>query len=308
MRDQRSYPVTLGIPDFRIFHDPSVQTETEKTFTVRLAAEYPHCSFAELLACFESLIPINRSSLAAKRRLHLQTGVARGKSSLAEIQGLTKLPTRGQFLEIGCGTGPFLLAAADMFQAVVGLDISMPRLILAKKRLEEAGRPAMLTCACAESLPFSEQSFHLVVGSDMIEHVADPVKVIREGYRVLVPDGAIFLATPNRWSLTAEPHVNVWGVGFLPKGWRERYVELVQHVPYRNISLLNWFELRRLLRQTPFTRWRVILPSFPSEHTALMPVWARAAVPIYDLLRDHSLTKWLLYMFGPLFHVVCFKR
>jgi SAM-dependent methyltransferase len=131
---------------------------------------------------------------------------------------------------------------------------------------------------------------------------------MREAYRVLAPGGAIFLATPNRWSLTPEPHVNVWGVGFLPTAWRERYVALVQNVPYRNITLLNWFDIRRLLGQTRFRRCRIVLPALPSEHTARLPAWARAAVPVYHALKDFPLTKWLVYLFGPLFHVVCIKE
>lgn len=232
----------------------------------------------------------------------------RAKSSLAEIQHLGALPARGQFLEIGCGTGGFLVAAADMFRTVVGLDVDLPRLVLAKKRLEETGRQAIVIRACAESLPFSDNLFHLVVGSDVIEHVKDPVHVMREAYRVLVPGGAIFLATPNRWSLTPEPHVHVWGVGFLPKAWRARYVWLVQQVPYRNISLLNWFELRRLLRHTRFSRWQIVLPALPAEHTARLPAWARAAVPVYHALKDSPLTQWLVYLFGPLFHVIGIKE
>jgi SAM-dependent methyltransferase len=231
----------------------------------------------------------------------------RAKSSLAEIQRRGASSVRGRFLEIGCGTGGFLVAAADMFLTVVGLDISLPRLILAKKQLEETRRQAILISASAEFLPFSDESFHLVVGSDVIEHVENPAQVMRETYRVLESGGAIFLATPNRWSLTPEPHVNVWGVGFLPKAWRERYVALVRNLPYRNISLLNWFELRRLLGQTRFSRWQILLPTLPSEHTARLPAWARAAVPVYHAIKDFALTKWLVHLFGPLFHVVCIK-
>ena len=117
----------------------------------------------------------------------------------------------------------------------------------------------------------------------------------------------MFLATPNRWSLTPEPHVNVWGVGFLPRAWRERYVELVRHLPYRDISLFNWYELRRLLSQTRFTRWQIILPTLPAGHIAGLPAWARTAVPFYHWFKDFALTKWAVYLFGPLFHAICQK-
>jgi 2-polyprenyl-3-methyl-5-hydroxy-6-metoxy-1,4-benzoquinol methylase len=61
-----------------------------------------------------------------------------------------------------------------MFETVVGLDISVPRLIVAKKQLEETGRQAVLIAANAEFLRFPDGSFHLIVGSDVIEHLENP--------------------------------------------------------------------------------------------------------------------------------------
>lgn len=130
----------------------------------------------------------------------------------------------------------------------------------------------------------------------------------RKLQQVLTRGGTLFLATPNRWSLTPEPHVNLWGVGFVPKAWRARYVRLVRKVPYQNISLLNWFEIRRLVAQTQFDRGHIVAPTFPSEHTARLPAWARCAVPIYHALKERLLLKWPVYLFGPLFHVICIKK
>jgi hypothetical protein len=102
--------------------------------------------------------------------------------------------------------------------------------------------------------------------------------------------------------------VDLWGVGFLPKAWREPYVHLLRKLPYRHINLLNWFELRTLLSQTQFRRWEIILPSFSSALISHMPRWARRVVPFYHAVKGTSLTKWLLFLFGPLFHIVCLKE
>jgi hypothetical protein len=82
----------------------------------------------------------------------------------------------------------------------------------------------------------------------------------------------------------------------------------VRNIPYRNISLLNWFEIQRLLRQTSFSGWDVVPPTLPPEHTEHLPAWARAVVPIYSALKERLLLKWLVYLFGPLFHVTCIKK
>ena len=307
-RDDRSYPVTLGIPDFRPFPHEWVESDVEQAWTALLVTEYRNRSFAELVDLYATLMPGMPADLAAMLRARFLGGVVHGQSCLAELQHLGALPATRNFLDIGCGSGGFLVAASYVFQSVVGLDISMPRLILAKKQLEDTGREAIVIWGCAESLPFVDNSFHVVVGSDVIEHVKEQVQVMREAKRVMVSGGLLFLATPNRWSLTPEPHVNVWGVGFLPKAWRASYVWRARNIPYVNVSLLNWFETRRLILQTPFERWHIIAPTFPPEHTARLPAWARAAVPLYHALKERLVLKWLVYLFGPLFHVICIKR
>ena len=86
------------------------------------------------------------------------------------------------------------------------------------------------------------------------------------------------------------------------------HAALVQNVSYRKISLRNWFEIRRLLGHTGFSRWQIVLPVITSEHTARLPAWARVAEPVYHAIKDYPLTKWLVYLFGPLFHVICIKE
>jgi ubiquinone/menaquinone biosynthesis C-methylase UbiE len=307
-RDQKRFPVTFGIPDFRIFHEELVKPSFEGSLVAGLVKEYPQRSFKEFIEFDQSLDPAMPSRLLRRRRAHILGGYLRAKNSLAEIHRLGGLSEKGRFLELGCGTGGFLVAAADMFESAIGLDLSLPRLIIAKKQLEETGRQAVLIAANAEFLPFPDESFHLVVGSDVIEHVENSFGALQESYRVLKSHGTIFLATPNRWSLTPEPHVNVWGVGWLPNAWREPYVQLVRKLPYRHIHLLNWFELRQLLRQTQFRQWQIVLPSFSSEQAAQLPNWARRVVPLYHTVTGFPLTRWLACLFGPLFHVVCMKK
>ena len=48
-------------------------------------------------------------------------------------------------------------------------------------------------------LPFPEQHFDLVVCSLSIEYLVHPLKVLREVYRVLKPDGPCLISFSNRW-------------------------------------------------------------------------------------------------------------
>jgi predicted SAM-dependent methyltransferase len=80
----------------------------------------------------------------------------------------------------------------------------------------EAARGRLLCCSGAE-LPFAANSLQVVVASDVIEHTPRQREFLQSCWRVLAPGGMLFLVVPNRFSLSIEPHVRLWGVGFLPR-------------------------------------------------------------------------------------------
>lgn len=306
-RDQRAYRIMHGIPDFRVFPDPYIEFAAEDQKVMRLMAEYPKRTFAELVEFYYRITPDVSPTLAQKYMRYVASGVARAQGALDEIQQQSPCSLRGAFLEIGCGTGGFLIAARQKFGQVIGLDIALRWLIMAKKRLEETGCQATLVCACAEYLPFADDSFQLVVASDVIEHTKGQGELVREAYRVLAPGGTLFLATPNRWSLAPDPHLRLWGLGYLPTALRDPYARLVRRMPYRHISTLNYFEAQRLILQTNFRQWQILLPEFHPEHLAGLSAWERAAARIYHALKGLPLFKWFMYLYGPMFHIICVK-
>jgi SAM-dependent methyltransferase len=86
-------------------------------------------------------------------------------------------------LEVGCGSGVFLRAAADRGAHVVGLDASPALLELARARVAEAE----LVAGDLESLPFEDDSFDLVAGFNAFFFAADMVAALREAGRVAKP-------------------------------------------------------------------------------------------------------------------------
>lgn len=307
-RDQRAFPIILGIPDLRVFPDGASERDPREARVAQLAEEYAKRTFAELLEFYYSISSEIRPDLAQSQMRHVTSGPARAEIALRDMQRQAHIALRGAFLEIGCGSGGFLVAAARTFEQVIGLDIALWWLLIAKKRLEELGQPAHLLCAVAEHLPFPDDAFQLVVGGDVIEHTPKQSELVREAHRVLADGGALFLATPNRWSLAPETHVKVWGVGFLPRAWRAPYVRWVRHSAYANISPLNYFDARALMRRTRFSEWKILLPDFHPTHVAQLPAWQRAVVPLYHALKSLPLIKGLVYLFGPLFYIIGIKR
>ena len=52
--------------------------------------------------------------------------------------------------------------------------------------------------ASGDNLPFEDESFDFVISSHVLEHFFDPVKALKEWYRVIKPDGYIFMIIPHK--------------------------------------------------------------------------------------------------------------
>jgi SAM-dependent methyltransferase len=304
----KKYPIVLGIPDFRVFPDPYITFKDDWEKAQRLMDRYPDLDFPGLIEYYWSITPNTPPDLARRYVRHALTAVQRGRRSLDSIQADCPGVRFGKdkaALEVGCGTGGFLAAASERFGPVVGIDIAFRWLIAAKKRLDELGVTAQLVCCCAEYLPFPDQQFDLEVASDVIEHTERQEDLIREAHRALRPGGVFYAATPNRLSLTPEPHVRVWGVGWLPRRWAKPYVRLVRGVPYEHIRLLSSFELRRMVCRTPFGRCRITLPTFSAEEQEGLSARERFLIRGYHKVKNWPVVHQGLLAVGPVLQLIC---
>jgi len=109
-----------------------------------------------------------------------------------ECLGQTRLVGKWT-LDAGCGYGPFSAAAAGLGAAVVSVDIG-ERLVT--RTIARAGSHGVVADVCR--LAFRDESFDVVISSEMLEHTEAPVRAVEELARILRVDGLLVLTTPNR--------------------------------------------------------------------------------------------------------------
>ncbi|MBI3695730.1 MAG: class I SAM-dependent methyltransferase [Acidobacteria bacterium] len=300
----RLYPVIFGFPDFRISLPPHFDRTRDLETAQALIEAETHLDFEGLVHLYYRLNP-EASDLHEKHMSHLAGEEDQARAALDLIELERPLGAGDTVLEVGCGLAQFLAVAAERVDRFAGADLSVSFLVLARKRLHGRG---LLVLAEVERLPFPDASFAAVLAADVIEHVADQEQSIEEMGRVLRPGAPLFLATPNRFSLAPEPHVNLRGVGYLPRGWANRYVRLRRRLYYDDVRMLSAASLGRLLRlHFPGTA-RVLIPGLsPRQISRFQPVQRRLAM-LYMALRRLPVVRRAFYLFGPFFHAVAVKR
>lgn len=118
---------------------------------------------------------------------------------------LKKLIKNGMLLDIGCGKG-FFLEYMKRFYSVAGTDISKYGVLESKDLLDNVS----LSVADATHLCFKYEKFDIVTAFDIIEHVQNPEKILKECYFVLKPDGYLVLTTPNMSSIGRKLKKKKW--------------------------------------------------------------------------------------------------
>lgn len=298
-----------GVPDFRLVPDPYISFEDEYEKARRLSEAAERASFEALVRFYWEITPDVPRPMAERFIGYAVSGEERAGPCLATMDAQAGGRWTGaSCLEVGCGTGGFLVAARERFGALVGADIALRWLVVAKKRLSAAGNRIVLVCCSAEKLPFPDGTFDAVVGLHVLEHAADPQAILSETVRTLKANGGCYFSTPNRFSLGPEPSVRVWGVGFVPRSFASRYVRLVKGIPYRNIRLLSSLELRRIVLRAGLRTWSMSPPRLAECEQQTLSGPARAMVGIYHVLREAPIFRQLLLVVGPLLQVVGRKQ
>uniref|UniRef100_A0A915EB57 Methyltransferase type 11 domain-containing protein n=1 Tax=Ditylenchus dipsaci TaxID=166011 RepID=A0A915EB57_9BILA len=96
-------------------------------------------------------------------------------------------------IEIGPGAhNPFGLNTLNV-------DFTTNKTVWKKSEQQMSGKNARLdVIAMGDNLPFPDESYDFVLSSHVIEHFYDPIKAIKEWFRVIRKDGYIYMIVPHK--------------------------------------------------------------------------------------------------------------
>ena len=120
-------------------------------------------------------------------------------SQIFNFAELDKYRKTNRLLEIGCGDGSLLKSIRDRGWQVTGIDFSQKAVELADKQYGLKAINAELNQELAEKLGLS--SFDVIIMWGLIEHLGEPLKLLRLSNLLLRKGGIVVIYTPNANSI-----------------------------------------------------------------------------------------------------------
>lgn len=150
------------------------------------------------------------------------------KRRFREVTALIE-PVKGRVLDVGCHDGTFsrLILTRTKASGLVGIDTQKAPIAWARQHWQDP--KIKFSVGDAQNLKFGNASFAAAFCLEVLEHVEDPLRVLRELKRVLKRGGYGMLLVPSD-SLLFRLIWFLW-LHFYPRGWvwRETHIQT-----YRN--------------------------------------------------------------------------
>lgn len=125
---------------------------------------------------------------------------------LSRFASLNLLPfhKEGRILDVGCNNGLYLHLLKNLGWQVWGVEIDRNAYKLAKEL------NINIFCGNLEEAGFSESFFDVVRLNQVLEHIPDPKKTIKEARRILKKDGKLYISVPNARSFAFFLFKDAW--------------------------------------------------------------------------------------------------
>jgi len=127
------------------------------------------------------------------------------ESERSAILELLKAHDGEMILDVGTGTGIYLLEAVRLGTHVIGIDISVNMLNVLSKKIKHKKIHSQidLLVADAENLPFRSNLFDKIICNTVLEFLLNPIQALKEFNRIIILDGKVVMGVLTSTSLWA---------------------------------------------------------------------------------------------------------
>ncbi len=149
---------------------------------------------------------------------------------------LPHLRSHQVLLDIGCGPGSITSDLAARVGKTIGIDAAAEAVARARRDARGAGN-LELGQADVYHLPFAGESFDVVYAHQVLQHLGQPVRALREALRVLRPGGILAVRDSDYATMVHDPHQP------LIDRWLELYSAVARHnggEPNAGRMLFGW--------------------------------------------------------------------
>lgn len=162
---------------------------------------------------------------------------------MSRFTSLTLLPFHGegQILDVGCYNGLYLHLLKNLGWQVQGVELDENACKLAGELDISA------FCGELEKARFPEASFDVVRFNQVLEHIPDPKKTIKETKRLLKKGGRLYISVPNARSLACFLFKDIWLSTGHVQGFSPRSIRyLLEHLGFK-IKAVKFNSSRNML-------------------------------------------------------------
>lgn len=148
-------------------------------------------------------------------------------------------------LDIGCSTGIIDFRLSKIVKEVTCVDIDKKALDFARENFSSPNLRFKL--GDAMDLQYKDESFDIIICTQVYEHVPDQEKLFSEIFRVLKKGGICYFAAVNKLSIL-ESHYNLPFLSLLPKNAADLYVKFLRRGKEYYEKPLYYWQLKKLLK------------------------------------------------------------
>lgn len=206
------------------------------------------------------------------------------------VSALVNYKKKGLILDAGCGSGNLSFRLAEKDFNIFSVDLAEKSLAFLRQKIKTLHLEKKITVkkASLEHIPAKENTFDGIVCGEVLEHINQDKKIIKEFYRILKKKGVCIVTVPG--------HPELWDISDDISGHKRRYTreglrQKFEKVGFQVVSSQYWgFPLNNWWHQ------KIFLPFLERKMTNRENVTQNQSFKA-RLVKNEHLRKVISYMF-----------